>query len=99
MSSLFQGHAAAQQPARAGNAAAPPHDDLDDLFDYDVDLGDVFGEVDTNMDVPIIKTLSSKAGAIESSTGLGIDEEIKVAKPRRPAVKLDEPRCAELLFR
>lgn len=94
MSSSLQDHAAAQQPARPGNAAAPPRDDLDDLFDYDVDLGDVFGDVDTNMDAPVKQMSSSKAGAKENSTGLGIDEEIKIAKKRRPVVKLDEPRCA-----
>lgn len=94
MTSSLQDHAGAQQPARPGNAAAPPRDDLDDLFDYDVDLGDVFREVDTNMDVPVKKTSSSKAGAKGNSTGLGIDEEIKIIKKRRPVVKLDEDRYA-----
>lgn len=92
MTSSLQHHAA-QQPARPGNLAAPPHDDLDDLFNYDADLGDVFGEVDTNMDVPVTKTSSSKA-AKENSTNLGIDEEIKITKKRRPVVKLDEERYA-----
>ena len=93
-SSLQDHHAAAQQPARPGSAAAPRRDDLDDLFDYDVDLGDVFGDVDTNMDAPAIQMSSSKAGAKENNTGLGIDEAIKIAKKRRPVVKLDESRCA-----
>ncbi|KAA6412821.1 MAG: replication fork protection component swi3 [Lasallia pustulata] len=91
MRSSFQ-HAAAQQTERPDNAAPPPRDDLDDLFDYDVDLGDVFGDVDTNMDVPVKQTSSPRAGVKEKSTGLGIDEEIKIAKKRRPVVKLDEHR-------
>lgn len=94
MTSSLKHHGAAQQPARSGNLPVAPHDDLDDLFNYDVDLGDVFGEVDTNMDVPVKKTSSSKAGAKENSTNLGIDEEIKITKKRRPVVKLDEERYA-----
>ena len=97
MSSALQ-HAAAQQTEQPGNSPLPPRDDLDDLFDYDVDLGDVFGEVDTNMDVPVKQTSSSRAGVKEKSTGLGIDEEIKIAKKRRPVVKLDEHRCAARLL-
>lgn len=64
----------------------PPVDDLDDsLFDYDV--GDVFRDVDTNMDVP-----AARADEKENGAGLGIDEEIKVTKKRAPVPKLDENR-------
>lgn len=66
----------------------PPVDDLDDsLFDYDV--GDVFRDVDTNMDVP-----AARADEKENGAGLGIDEEIKVTKKRAPVPKLDENRFA-----
>ena len=92
MSSTNREQYAAQQTARAGTADAPPRDELDDLFDYDVDLGDVFGEIDTNMDVPVKQPSSSRAGGKENGAGLGIDEEIKIAKKRRPVVKLDETR-------
>ena len=65
----------------------PTIDDLDDsLFDYDV--GDVFRDVETNMDVP---TMQKPVGK-EHGTGLGIDEEIKVTKKRAPVPKLDENR-------
>ena len=66
----------------------PPVDDLDDsLFDYD--LGDVFRDVDANMDVPAVGAERKEDGA-----GLGIDEEIKVTKKRAPIPKLDENRFA-----
>lgn len=97
MSSSFQEYVAAPQPARPGNTTVRPRDELDDLFDYDVDLGGVFGEVDTNMDLPVKQASSSKAGAKDNSIGLGIDEEIKIAKRRRPVAKLDKDRCAALL--
>ena len=71
-----------------GAPNVPPVDDLDDsLFDYDV--GDVFRDVDTNMDVPAVKGKRKEDGA-----GLGIDEEIKVTKKRAPIPKLDENRFA-----
>ena len=65
-----------------------PIDDVDDsLFDYDV--GDVFRDVDTNMDVPAVRAERKEDGA-----GLGIDEEIKVIKKRAAIPKLDENRFA-----
>lgn len=69
----------------------PPIDDLDDsLFDYDV--GDVFRDVETNMDVPTMQKPVAKAVEKEHGAGLGIDEEIKVTKKRAPVPKLDENR-------
>ena len=71
-----------------GAPNVPPIDDLDgSLFDYDV--GDVFRDVDTNMDVPAVRADRKEDGA-----GLGIDEEIKVTKKRAPIPKLDENRFA-----
>lgn len=70
---------------------APPIDDLDDsLFDYDV--GDVFRDVETNMDVPTMQKPVAKTVEKEHGAGLGIDEEIKVTKKRAPVPKLDENR-------
>lgn len=76
-------------------AAPAAHDELDDLFDYNVTLDDVFRDVDTNMQAPT----AQKATAIPSRTkssqkvdSLGIDEEVKVQKKRAPIPKLDEDR-------
>ncbi len=71
----------------------PPVDDLDDsLFDYDV--GDVFRDVDTNMDVLAVQKSAAGSDGKENGAGLGIDEEIKVTKKRAPVPKLDENRFA-----
>ncbi len=71
----------------------PPVDDLDDnLFDYDV--GDVFRDVDTNMDVLAVQKPAAGTDGKEKGAGLGIDEEIKVTKKRAPVPKLDENRFA-----
>ena len=82
-----------EEPSRVLNAtAAPAVDDLDDLFNYDVGVEDVFRDVDTNMDV--ITSTEPRRGNDKSNTGvgLGIDEEIKVSRKRRPIAKLDEAR-------
>ena len=72
---------------------SPAHaDDLDDLFDYDV--GDVFRDVDTNMDIPTSEKTIARAEGKENGAGLGIDEEVKVTKKRAPVPKLDENRSA-----
>ena len=76
-----------------GARNVPPVDDLDDsLFDYDV--GDVFRDVDTHMDVPAVQKPAARADGKENGAGLGIDEEIKVTKKRAPVPKLDENRFA-----
>ena len=76
----------------ARNVPPVPADDLDDLFDYDV--GDVFRDVDTNIDIPARQKPLEKADGKENAAGLGIDEEIKVTKKRAPMPKLDENRSA-----
>ncbi|KAL8714999.1 MAG: hypothetical protein Q9220_000956 [cf. Caloplaca sp. 1 TL-2023] len=68
-----------------------PHDDVDDLFDYNVNMQDIFRDADVEMELP------ERPQAIESKTnndvrGLGIDEEVKVTKKRQPVPKLDEAR-------
>lgn len=74
-----------------GARNVPPTDDLDDsLFDYDV--GDVFRDVETNMDVPTVQKPIAKANGKEDGTGLGLDEEIRVTKKRAPIPKLDVNR-------
>ena len=70
-----------------------PVDDLDDsLFDYDV--GDVFRDVDANMDVSAVQKSAARADEKENGAALGIDEEIKVNKKRAPVPRLDENRFA-----
>lgn len=69
----------------------PPVDDLDDsLFNYDV--GDVFRDVDTNMDVPAVQKPAARVDGKDNGAGLGIDQEIKVTKKRALVPKLDENR-------
>ena len=67
-------------------------DDLDDLFDYDVNMKDVLREVDTNMDAPVPQKSTNTTGSRDGGAGLGIDEEIKISKPRRQIAKLNESR-------
>lgn len=73
-------------------AAASDDNRFDDLFDYDVDT-----EIpDLNVDLN-----PSKRGAEKSSSSrkvdLGIDEEVKIKRVRRPVVKLDAERYAFFL--
>ena len=68
----------------------PAADDLDDLFDYNP--GDVFRDVDTNIDVPAQQTSLTQANGKPNIKGLGIDEEIKIIKKRAPVPKLDDDR-------
>ncbi|KAL8790552.1 MAG: hypothetical protein Q9195_006296 [Heterodermia aff. obscurata] len=75
-------------------AATAPADDMDDLFDYNVDLDDIFRDVDTNMNVPAraANAAPPPPAGRANSVGLGIDEEIKVRKARQPIAKLDADR-------
>ena len=73
-------------------AAANDDNQFDDLFDYDVDT-----EIpDLNVDLN-----PPKRGAEKSSSShkvdLGIDEEVKIKRVRRPVVKLDVERYAFFL--
>ena len=74
----------------ANRAAAAP---ADDIFDYNADLDDIFRDVDTNMNVPARSASNAPQSTPRGGgAGLGIDEEIKVAKARKPIPKLDEDR-------
>ncbi|KAI9659793.1 MAG: chromosome segregation in meiosis- protein [Bathelium mastoideum] len=72
-----------QQPAE--------RDDLDDLFNQDLSMDDVFKDTNTN-DSTLNGQPDPKRRNNDSGTGLGIDEEIKVTKRRQPIAKLDEAR-------
>ena len=70
-------------------------DDIDDsLFDYDV--GDVFRDVDINMDVPAVPEPTISTNGKENGASLGIDEEVKVTRKRIPVPKLDVNRFAPI---
>lgn len=67
-------------------------DALDYLLDHPSEERDVFRDVDTNMDIPARRKFSTAAPAIDGAFGLGIDEEVKISKRRKPVAKLDENR-------
>lgn len=69
----------------------PINDDLDNVFNYDVD-NDLFKDVDISMDVAPKPTTGQNNEKGLFSGGLGLDEEIKVRKKRAPVAKLDENR-------
>ena len=72
----------ASRPAAAG-------DNLDDLFDYDAGLDDVFADLEP----PKTTTPTDTARRVLTDAGLGIDKEVEIVKkPRVPRVKLDEDR-------
>ncbi|KAL8939691.1 MAG: hypothetical protein Q9211_002620 [Gyalolechia sp. 1 TL-2023] len=75
----------------APKSPARPADGLDDLFDYSVDMQDVFRDVDVRMDFSNDQQAASLKSK-DDSLRLGIDEEIKVVKKRQPVPKLDENR-------
>ncbi|KAL9122056.1 MAG: hypothetical protein Q9187_001392 [Circinaria calcarea] len=72
------------------SSIAIPRDDLDDLYNYDIDnTDDVFREFEANMEAPV----QSKPGnAPKPGADLGIDSEVQVVKKRKPIAKLDENR-------
>ena len=81
--------------ATTDSAVAVPRDDLDDLFDYDVnDADDPFREFNANLNAPIQEDPSGTSKASRKGTDLGIDNEIKVVKKRAPIARLDEDRYA-----
>lgn len=71
-------------------AAESQADALDDLFNYDV-----FQDVNVNDHASGKEQTASTTKDPEVTAGLGIDEEIKVARRRRPVAKLDEDRYFE----
>lgn len=77
---------AAQRPS------APPGDELDEIFNYDANMDDVFRDVDTNMRAPASDSSNTQGRDTTGGDVLGIDEQIKVTKKRAPIPKLDEGR-------
>lgn len=80
-------------PSDTRTAATMSGDALDDLIDNDMTtVNDIYRDVDTNMDVSAMRKISNGVDGVENSLGLGIDEEVKIVKKRKPAAKLDENR-------
>lgn len=79
---------------------ASTRDAIDDVF-YDgfSDLDDTFNDnptlKDQRDDKPTLSPRAPKRKAAEDGDafGLGLDEEVKIAKKRAPIAKLDEARC------
>lgn len=69
----------------------PPAGDLDDLFDYDVNIQDVFRDANITMDV-VDREQTAHTKSKDKDLGLGLDEEIRVTKKRQPVPKLDDNR-------
>lgn len=61
-----------------------PADDLDDLFNYDAGVEDAFNEREQQQ--------TTRAAGGDSNQTTGLDEEVKIARKRRPIAKLDEDR-------
>ena len=85
--SYFQ-NPSAPDPVRpyAGDVVAAPRDEFDDSFHVDAQIDDIFRDI-SNDD---INRENNNAG--DEGQGLGIDEEVKVRKPRPKQAKLDETR-------
>lgn len=64
------------------------NDDLDDLFNYDASMDDVFNEADANR----ANDSRAESAKKQQTSTLGIDEEVTVAKKRQLIAKLDEAR-------
>ena len=73
-----------QQPAE--------RDDLDDLFNYDASMDDVFKDTNSKSDVALKEPIGLKRKATDGRVDLGIDKEVKITKRRQPIAKLDEAR-------
>ncbi|KAL9588910.1 MAG: hypothetical protein Q9203_002281 [Teloschistes exilis] len=71
--------------------SGPTNDDLDDLFDYSVNIDEVFRDFE-NSNKADSEDWSAQQKTKGDSLGLGIDEEIKVAPKRQPVAKLDKKR-------
>ena len=82
----------------AGSGAAPSGDPLDDLLDTDRAIDNVYRDTGANDTTAPANghTIDLNDGNGDDDApaegGLGIDEEVKVRKPRAPMAKLDETR-------
>lgn len=70
--------------------------DIDDLFDYDAGLDDVLKNIPStrNKETSQAKSNNHNNSNEDATQVLGLDVDLKVAKKRAPAAKLDEARYA-----
>ncbi|KAJ5180761.1 hypothetical protein N7492_003971 [Penicillium capsulatum] len=73
--------------AASPDGAGSPNE-VNDLFDYDAGLDEIFQGTAANTEAPS----TSKPAGDPSALGLGLDEEVKITKKRQPVAKLDESR-------
>ncbi len=78
-------------PLTTSNDAAVD-DDNDSLYDYNPNIDEIFREIDTSTKIDINDTSKPKKDSKDSGTALGLDEEIKITKKRKPIAKLDDRR-------
>lgn len=83
-------------PTMALDTSNAPADEFDDLFNYSVDMQDVFLDANVTMDAPVDEQ-PAPTKSRDENLGLGIDEEVKVTKRRASVPKLDENRLGLLL--
>ncbi|KAK4993607.1 chromosome segregation in meiosis-related protein [Elasticomyces elasticus] len=76
-------------PSYPEAAPAANRDELDDLFNYDAGIDDIFKNLNNETNPEAVN--SGRKGN-NADAGLGIDEEIKITKRRAPVAKLDESR-------
>lgn len=84
-----------QKRIRMPSRVSPPPaqgDELDDLFNYDAGMDDVFKDLDGTKKGSSRQESTNSRTATSNAAALGIDEEIKVAKKRQPIAKLDDAR-------
>ncbi|KAI9798914.1 MAG: hypothetical protein M1825_004927 [Sarcosagium campestre] len=78
--------------AASGNGltSTRKRDELDDMFDYDAGMAEMFQDVDTSLNAPAEP--SGPANRKRPADDLGIDEEVQITKKKRVNVKLDEEK-------
>jgi replication fork protection complex subunit Csm3/Swi3 len=83
--------------ARPGGPPPAERDELDEIFNYDTNIDHILDGMDNgdnNSDSNNNYSNASRADGMRSgpAQALGIDEEIKITKQRKPIAKLDETR-------
>ena len=72
----------------------PTRDAVDALFDESD--GDLFDGLDSDLETRRQESRKRRANAEKENNDLGVDEEIKITKKRKPIAKLDDTRQGPL---
>jgi len=72
----------------------PERDELDEIFNYDTNIDHILNGLDDGDSNANSNSNNSRGEGMRNGPGqtLGIDEEIKITKQRKPVAKLDETR-------